>query len=173
MSAFIEWLESLNEKDTKVRAVLKRSLAFDPGVHVPAYPYVEPFLQGAERPWRRKMHYLAAGLWAAHWREGRTGEGLSIGRAAAIQQIKSESKSLESRFIALLDSDEDQLPHRLRQMVALLKEQPLDFGAMLEDLLNWNHEDRWVQNNWARDFYRNLRAEHGVDTETALTEEKA
>ena len=45
MSAFIEWLESLNEKDTKVRAVLMRSLAFEPGTHVPAYPYVEPFLQ--------------------------------------------------------------------------------------------------------------------------------
>lgn len=34
MSGFIEWLESLNKKDTRVRAVLKRSLAFDPG----AYP---------------------------------------------------------------------------------------------------------------------------------------
>ncbi len=30
MNGFIEWLEDLNEKDTKVRAVLRRSLAFDP-----------------------------------------------------------------------------------------------------------------------------------------------
>ena len=38
MSGFIEWLEGLNEKDTKVRAVLRRSLAFDPGRYRPAYP---------------------------------------------------------------------------------------------------------------------------------------
>ena len=34
MNGFIEWLEGLNEKDTKVRAVLRRSLAFDPGEFV-------------------------------------------------------------------------------------------------------------------------------------------
>ncbi|WP_294259682.1 hypothetical protein [Propionivibrio sp.] len=44
MSTFIEWLEGLNEKDTKVRAVLRRSLAFDPGSYVHAFPYVEPFV---------------------------------------------------------------------------------------------------------------------------------
>lgn len=31
MSGLIEWLEKLNESDTKVRAVLRRSLAFGPG----------------------------------------------------------------------------------------------------------------------------------------------
>ena len=71
MSGFIEWLEGLNEKDTKVRAVLRRSLAFDPGAFVPAYPYVEPFLKGEDNPWRREIFYLVAGIWAAHWREGR------------------------------------------------------------------------------------------------------
>ena len=49
MSGFIEWLEGLNEKDTKVRAVLRRSLAFDPGRFTPAYPYVEPFLKARHR----------------------------------------------------------------------------------------------------------------------------
>jgi CRISPR system Cascade subunit CasB len=38
--------------------------------------------------------------------------------------------------------------------VALLKEQPLDFGNLLEDLLLWNHPDKPSQNRWARDFYR-------------------
>jgi CRISPR system Cascade subunit CasB len=71
MRRFIEWLEGLNKKDTKVRAVLRRSLAFDPGAFVPAYPYVEPFVKDEGNSWRREMHYLVAGLWAAHWREER------------------------------------------------------------------------------------------------------
>ena len=73
MRRFIEWLEGLNQKDTKVRAVLRRSLAFDPGTFVPAYPYVEPFVKDESNSWRREMHYLVAGLWAAHWQEGRPG----------------------------------------------------------------------------------------------------
>ena len=59
MNGFIEWLEKLNEKDTKVRAVLRRSLTFDPGAYVPAYPYVEPFIKGEDKSWRREMYLLS------------------------------------------------------------------------------------------------------------------
>lgn len=154
MSNFIERLESLNEKDTKVRAVLRRSLAFDPGAFVPAYPYVEPFLKGEDNPWRREMLYLVAGLWAAHWREGRNGTPLPIGKACAKYRDERDSSSTERRFINLLDADREQLPHRLRQMVALLKEQVIDFDALLKGLLYWNDDQKRTQNDWARDFYR-------------------
>jgi len=163
MSEFIKWLEGLNDKDTKVRAVLRRSLAFDPGVFVPAYPYVEPFLKGEESPWRRTMLYLVAGLWAAHWREGRTGVPMPIGRACAAQQVASGSTSTERRFINLLDADSDQLAHRLRQMIALLKDQSIDFDALLTGLLYWNDDQKRTQNTWARDFYRNLNHETATE----------
>jgi len=156
MSGLIAWLEQLNETDSKARAMLRRSLAFDPGQHIPAFPYVEPFLKGEETGWRRDMHYLVAALWAAHWREGRVGAALPLARACAAHQIKSASASTERRFISLLDADREQLPHRLRQMVALLGEQPIDFEALLNDLLQWNRDDKRTQNAWARDFYRAL-----------------
>ncbi len=162
MSNFIEWLEARQAEDTRVRAVLKRSLAFDPGTHVPAFPWVEPFLQGPERPWRRTAHHLVAGLWAAHWREGQTQSKLSLGAAAARHQVESGSTSTERRFIAFLDSDEDQLPHRLRQLVALLKDRPLDFEDLLTSLLRWNDDSKRAQNDLARDFYRTLHSHtHG------------
>jgi CRISPR system Cascade subunit CasB len=156
MSGLIAWLEQLNESDNKVRAVLRRSLAFDPGQHIPAFPYVESFLKGEQTGWRREMHYLVAALWAAHWREGRTGAASSLARACAAHQLKSGSASTERRFISLLDADPEQLPHRLRQMVALLGEQSIDFDALLSDLLGWNRDDKRIQNAWARDFYRTL-----------------
>ena len=134
MSKFIEWIESINSKDTKVRAVLRRSLSFDPGTFPQAYPYVEPFVKN-ENNWRREAHYLVAGLWAAHWREGRSGERLPIGKACAAYQNASGSTSTERRFITLLDADCDQLPHRLRQTLALLKEYNLDFEILLFGLL--------------------------------------
>lgn len=171
MSGFIEWLEGLNEKDTKVRAVLRRSLAFDPGAFVPAYPYIEPFLKGEDYSWRRKMLYLVAGLWAAHWRKGRSGTPMPIGKACQLLYInKDKSPSIERRFISLLDADQDQLPHRLRQMIALLKEQAIDFEALLRSLLYWNDEQKCTQNTWARDFYRNMKNE--METEPTSLEEQ-
>lgn len=154
MSGFIEWLEKLNEKDTRVRAVLRRSLAFEPGSFVPAFPYVEPFLNEADAVWRRKVHYLVAGLWAVHWREGRQGQPVSIGKASAAHMAASGSTSTERRFIALLDADSDQLPNRIRQMVALLKDFPIDFNLLLKGLLYWHNEQKRTQGAWARDFYQ-------------------
>lgn len=170
MSRFIEWLEGLNKKDTKVRAVLRRSLAFDPGAFVPAYPYVEPFVKNESNSWRREMHYLVAGLWAAHWREGRPDSRMTIGKACAAHQAISGSTSTEHRFITLLDSDGDQLPHHLRQMISLLKDHPIDFDALLTDLLFWNDDRKRTQNAWARDFYRNL--EDDTKTEPTTQEEQ-
>jgi CRISPR system Cascade subunit CasB len=163
MSGFIEWLEGLNNKDTRVRAVLRRSLAFDPGAFVPAYPYVEPFVQDENNFWRRAMYYLVAGLWASHWREGQTGVPMSIGKACAAYQAASGSASTERRFITLLDADPDQLPNRLRQIIVLLKEQAIDFDGLLNGLLYWNDDQKRTQNDWARDFYRCLKYE--ADTE--------
>lgn len=160
MSGFIDWLEGINEKDTKVKAVLRRSLAFDPGRFVPAYPYVEPFVKDQDNSWRRMMHYLVAGLWAAHWREGGRGQPMSLGKACAeVFLADGGSASTERRFINLLDADVDQLPHRLRQMIALLKEEAIDFEALLSGLLYWNDEQKRTQNAWARDFYRNAIAD--------------
>lgn len=168
MSRFIEWLEDLNAKDTKVRAVLRRSLAFDPGAFVPAYPYVEPFVKDENKSFRWKMHYLVAGLWAAHWREGRNGAPLPIGKACAAHQLASGSTSTERRFINLLDADRDQLPHRLRQMVALLKEQTIDFDVLMKGLLYWNDDEKRTQNRWAQDFYRNLIHETSNEYQTEM-----
>lgn len=169
MSGFIAWLVKLNEADNKAKAVLRRSLAFEPGQHVPAYPYVEPFVKDDDG-WRRAMHYLVAGLWAAHWCEGRSGPLSPLAKACAAHQLKSGSASTERRFISLLDADREQLPHRLRQMTALLAEQPIDFDALLRDLLTWNYDDKRTQNAWARDFYRTLaptKQDPATETETA------
>jgi len=169
MTGFIEWLEKLNETDTKVRAVLRRSLAFAPGDFPAAFPFVEPFVKSEDNSWRRWMLYLVAGLWAANWRKDRSGEPISLGKACAVYQEKSTSTSTERRFIILLDADPDQLPHRLRQMVVLLKDHNLDFESLLTGLLYWNNDQKRTQNQWARDFYRNLN--HENETEASVQKE--
>lgn len=179
MSSFINYLEGLNQSDSRVRATLRRSLAFTPGEYVPAFPYVEIFLKSDTDDWRRKAFYLVAGLWAMHWREGRSGLPLTIGKACAAldcekrgklsQEDRRKTSNTEKRFITLIDSDTDQLPHRLRQMIALLKEQTIDYDVMLNDLFLWNKEQKQVQHAWARQFYKQLNQELEIET---LTEEE-
>jgi CRISPR system Cascade subunit CasB len=95
---------------------------------------------------------------------------MSIGKACAIYQTASGSTSAERRFITLLDADQDQLPHRLRQMIALLKEQAIDFDDLLKRLFYWNDDQKRTQNAWARDFYRNMN--YGLETEPTTKEEE-
>jgi CRISPR system Cascade subunit CasB len=154
MSHFIDWLEEASARDTRVRAILRRSLAFEPGTFVAAYPYIEPFAGASPGAWHRTAQYLVGGLWAMHWREGRGQVRIPLGRAAVMHQVQTGSTSTERRFISLLDADEDQLPHRLRQMVALLKEQPIDFHSLLNGVARWNDDRKLTQIRWAKDFYQ-------------------
>lgn len=179
MSAYLEWLEDLNKRDSRVRAVLRRSLAFDPGAFPAAYPYVEPFLKAEDSHWRRQVHYLVGSLWAAHWKIGRTDPAQPIGEAIARyamihhtpEQLRKGAFSTERRFIALLDADAGELPYRLRQMVALLKDQAIDFDALLANLLRWHAPDKRIQNQWARQFYRTLHKDTDLPEESETEEE--
>lgn len=173
MSAYLVWLEEMNKRDSRVRAVLRRSLAFAPGAFPAAYPYVEPFLAEDASHWRRQVHYLVAALWAAHWKAERNGNIQLIGKAAALLQLATKSASTERRFIALLDANPDELPYRLRQMVALLKEYAIDFDALLTDLLRWQSPDKRTQNQWARQFYRTLQQNTDLPEESETEEESA
>lgn len=150
---FVEWLSELKSRQgwTPARAVLRRSLAFDPGGYPPAMPYVEPLLQNlGDDGWRREAYYLVAGLFAL--KDGEHQEGRTLARALWEARQTRQSDSLEKRFLALLDANRDQIAHRLRQAVGLV-EGALDFAQLLEDLLRWFDPKRRVQARWAREFY--------------------
>lgn len=170
MSTLIEELADRSREESKVRAVLKRSLAFEPGVYPPAFPYVEHRLKGDDGEWKRKVYYLVAGLWAMHWRDRGGGIEQSLANACRILYwTNDQSPSIERRFIALIDADSEQLPHRLRQMVALLKEYEIDFNNLSNDLLSWNDPNKFIKIRWAKEFY-NQPAEKSEETEIAKKE---
>lgn len=148
---FFQYLAKLCAADSAASACLRRSLSFPPGEWPRAFPYVEPFvIKEAQDGFRRRMFYLAAGVWAAS--KERTGQ-TPFGKTIRAYKDMMNSDSIEKRFITLLDSDGEQLPHRLRQMCALLKDSPVDFPKLLDGLLFWNAPGKKTQWRWARDFY--------------------
>lgn len=134
-------------------ATLRRSLSFAPGTWPPAFPIVEPFVASATNA-RRADAYLVAGLmaWSRNTEPG-TGD---MGAACARLRDASDSGSTERRFVDLLDADRDALPHRLRQMVALMASKSITpaWSELIRDLAAWDHPDRFVQQRWARSYYR-------------------
>lgn len=158
--SFIAYLQGLKDNNSGVLAYLRRSLSFDPGCYMPAFPYVERFVAAGkhEQDAARCALYLVAGLFALHPQQG----GKSLATALGTLMRERDSTSIEQRFIALLGADAENLPNYLRQAVSLLKadEMTLDYIALLDDLSRWLNpyaDPQWrdqIRQRWARDFYR-------------------
>lgn len=70
--------------------------------------------------------------------------GLSVG-----------AESLDARFIQLLNSDFEDLPHYLLQTCRFLanKDVGIDFHILFDDIQYWTHQDKFVQLKWAKDYW--------------------
>jgi CRISPR system Cascade subunit CasB len=158
---FVGQLQHLHEQDRGALAILRRSLRFAPGSYPPAYPYVERFV-GKEReagdPLRLAL-YLVAGLYALH---PKTSAG-SLASGLGELMHRRASKSIENRFIALLNADANDLAERLRLVVPMFAADGMgiDYALLFNDLAGWlnphapGRRDR-IRQKWARDFYEVL-----------------
>ena len=90
--------------------------------------------------------------------EASSTEGADTSVASAPQDNQRIS-STERRFLTLLDSDPDQLPYRLRQIVLLITrgqngiKTHLDWAQLLRDLRFWNSSTGSVRRRWAKEFF--------------------
>jgi CRISPR system Cascade subunit CasB len=154
---FVKYLEDLERnEDRAALAALRRSLGKSPGEAADAHRFVLPFNPAV---WEEPAYYLVAGLFALHPANWRKEEGdkqqTNFGASFALLRAKTDSDSIEKRFVALLDCHEDDLGEHLRHAVSLLRSQEIPIGwvRLLNDLSYWNNEDRSVQRNWARAFW--------------------
>ena len=146
---FIGHLEQLrNQEDRRALAILRRGANRQPGTAMDMFSLVIPWVP--ENRHVEDSAFLVAALFALH---PQTGGEKTLG--AAFAKISGESESIEQRFSALLNCHRDDLPYHLRQAVSLLrsKEVPVDWQRLLRDVLSWEHDDRYVQRDWARAFW--------------------
>lgn len=162
---FIDHLEQLRARDDRgALANLRRGVGHPPGTVSAMYPLVVPWVP--EQQYAEDAAFVVAALFALHPLAG--GQG-TLG--AAFARVGETSDSTEQRFVALLNCHRDNLPDYLRHAISLLrsKEVPVDWRRLLQDVLGWDHDSRYVQRAWARDFWRSARAEEdtsepGTDT---------
>ena len=191
-TAFIAALYQLSE-DRGAMAKLRRGLtAENPMADPDAASVLGSLLYGIHELDERR-YFLIAGLFALTQTGAKRGplsklkdnpwEGDSLGlgfRRMRSKEIKErglnpeEPTSLDARFVALLNSDYDDLPVRLRQAVRLLasREIAIDWARLLWDIGDWQSPGRKVQERWARDYWKRGRKEtESKETSNNKTEE--
>ena len=155
---FVEYLLGLEErKDRGPLAALRRGLGQLPGTAPEMHRYVVRWSNGEPSRWREDVYYIVAALFAlhpVHW-SGEDAKPRNLGASFARLE-RGSGDAVERRFTALLNVHVEDVHVHLRHAVSLLKSKgiSIDWVRLLDDLKYWGHEDRFVQRNWARAFWR-------------------
>ncbi len=165
---FIEHLNGYAKRDDRAAlARLRRGLGKPPGQAVEMMPLVVPYLPPAD--WgQQDAYFLVATLFAMHPKHrAEAGFGLALRNV-------SDNDSAEKRFMVLLNAHPDELDTHLRQCIGLLKTRDigLDYAQLLDDILHWDHPDRYVQRRWAGDYWGKRQNENDESLSDNNTEEE-
>lgn len=170
-ASFVAHLKDLADREDRgALAALRRGLGKPPGTAPEMFRHVIPWtshLTSAEED----RFFLVASLFALHpvtCTKGNMGEAFRRIRIAAGGGDVADS--LEKRFVALLNAHREDLPNHLRHAVALAQSHsiPVNWAQLIRDLDYWDHPDRLVQRDWARQYWGRTRAEEpDVDTDSS------
>lgn len=152
-----EFIDRLEQLDTGDRARLKRNAGktFAEARDVTSLFY-RSLPYGLNQA-QEGIYFLVATLYPLV-EDGSKGDfGDSLRQARTDQN----GKGLDRRMEILLDSDIAQLPFRLRQAIHFIRScrKRVNWVRLLEDLLSWEHPDRFVQQRWARSYYNTIPSE--------------
>ena len=150
-SPFVKSLEKLyHDRDRAALARLRRGLGRKEGTPEMCR-YVARFLPEDAKQSVIERYFLIASLFALHPEPA--ARGVSMGKV--FRAMVEKSPSVEKRFEHLLSVDADDLRGHLRQAVSLAKSKGVhvDFHQLFYDVKNWNHSERFIQLQWARDFW--------------------
>lgn len=147
-SMFISRLENLDAGD---RARLKRNAGKSLSEAHNALGNFYALLPHGLPQYQEEVYFLVATLFPLA-----EGKGLGdFGTQLALAQSTKNSKGLDRRVEVLLDADLVQLHFRLRQAVHFLQScrVRINWQHLLDDLLLWEHPDRFIQQRWARSYF--------------------
>lgn len=188
----VNYLRSLTNPENRngraALAALRRGLGKEPGTAMETFRHVVPYLPNDIRDGDERRYYLVASLFALHpdsaWPEEelqsrrrppnlgnsfrKLGDDYRKGQAVPTGDDKNRVSPVERRFVALLNSDREDLPTHLRQAAGLLKAKdvPIDWAVLLGDLLWWDSDSHRVQRQWASAFWgRDPSSEASLDDE--------
>ena len=170
---FIQFLcKQANTDNPKGRAImvhLRKGLGKPPGHAPEMFPYVIPFLPKQIEPYKEEVYYLVASLFALHQNHNDKIKSMGDTYKRIARQF-SDSKGTERRFLVMLNAHRNDLPRHLRHAISLAKSKDvgINYEQLMNDLIHWNSESRYIQKKWAKDFW----SEKKVDSNDSNSSDK-
>lgn len=147
------WLDRLEQLDNGTKAVLRRNAhAFYDLADSAALGAFLRSLHGFQHHQNEEPALFAVACCHCVWKTHHKG----IGFAKAVKKL--ESSTAENRFLSLLDEPMESHSlfaikfYRLMHMLRA-NELHIDWERLTYDLLYWSHPDRFVQRNWAHEYF--------------------
>ena len=165
---FVSQLEKLvADEDRATLAQLRRGLGKPLGFVTERDGWVlkrTPEISQPEDHRKLAIFAMVASLFALHSKPGGSGSFGEAFRELGLRAPASDGSpnpSVEKRFVALLNSNSEELGDRLRHAVSLLRANDIDIAIdwrrLLHDAQWWDAPRRGVQINWSRDFWGSRR----------------
>jgi len=161
--AFIKYLTNLSKEDNRgALATLRRGIAGNPLEDLNLRRFIARKVPDEVRDSPREgVYYLVAALYGFHPYNTETGNfGEHMKR---VSLARDDSEAAERRFTVLLNARLEDLNAPLRQAVMMIRQQEppiaINWGALLVDLLFWEHPQKISQRAWANSFWSYERPE--------------
>lgn len=165
-AAFVDYLFIQCERDNGFAARLRR--ADNPATEYQSWEILAKFNVNLEFPEERLSYALIAAAIARS--KAITNGNILIGEAVSKSfedGVKSSQANMRLRRLLACDNTEEAC-RILRPMLSLIQSRvtaPLNFAALLKDLLWFNYDPQRTKARWAQQFYRT-----GCDNDTAGSE---
>lgn len=125
-------------------------------VHVSEWEEEHFFLIATLFPFdKRRMQQAEEEAEAATETAAPSNRARSFGKSLHSVRSEKNASGLDRRVERLLDADAQQLSYYLRREVQFVANEGgrIDWGQLLQDVLRWDHPERYIQRNWARDYF--------------------
>lgn len=164
-SAFVDYLFTQCERDKGFAARLRR--ADNPATEHQSWETLAKFNVNLDHSSDRLPYALVA---ASVAKSGATGNGsLLLGQAIAIAfEMKSNAHATARLRRLLACHDVEEACRILRSLIALIQSRvssPIDFTALLKDLVWFNHDPQRTKARWAQQFYYRLNKDETNEEE--------
>lgn len=155
IARFVGFINSLGDRDDRAALAKLKRAAGNPFQNFEVLPVIGEYIPPGAREWEFKCYMLVASLFSLNPlnsdKIGNLGESLVIFR----NTLSVGGESFENRFAAILNADDEDIAHRLVQVVRQISREDIyiNYYRLLDDLLYWNLSDKPVQLRWARSFW--------------------
>lgn len=169
-----KFLAALRKLDRGQLATLRRAAGEPLGADSRAMALFYRILPVQMKPSEEQIFFTVATLYPLNAIAESPG---GFGRTMRVVRVRSSTDGIDRRMAALLEADYDfrsldthglgELGYRLGQAVRLAKSQGVgvDWVQLTHDLLRWQSVKRFVQKQWARDYFGTERPADGAEEE--------